>query len=215
MAVRAADQLSIVDLTDAYSVILTSEAHTFPGTTNAAKAGSCTTQVIAMRGNEQIPASVNLSSVTNPDGITVTSDNHAMSPTLTITASQGFTTAGVVHIPVVVDSDFTIEKDFSVAIAFTGDQGTPGLNGEDGVDAVTVTVTSSNGTIFKNSAIATTLIAHVYKAGVELDSAAIAQLGTIKWYRDGGDTAVATGNSVNISAGDVTNKATYLAQLEG
>ena len=44
MAVKSVDQISIVDVTDAYSVILTSEAHAFPGTTNAAKAGSTTTQ---------------------------------------------------------------------------------------------------------------------------------------------------------------------------
>lgn len=48
MAIKSADQISIVDITDAYSVILTSDSYTFPGTVNAAKAGTCTTQVIAM-----------------------------------------------------------------------------------------------------------------------------------------------------------------------
>ena len=33
MAVKISDQISIVDVTDAYSVILTSESHTFAGTT--------------------------------------------------------------------------------------------------------------------------------------------------------------------------------------
>ncbi len=50
MAQKAADQVTIVDVTDAYSVILTSEAYTFPGTTSAAKAGSTSTQVVAMVG---------------------------------------------------------------------------------------------------------------------------------------------------------------------
>ena len=85
----------------------------------------------------------------------------------------------------------------------------------DGADAITLTVTSSNGTIFKNSAISTVLTAHVYKAGTELNITEIAALGTIKWYKDGGTTAVATGNTLTIDAGDVTNKATYIAQLEG
>ena len=40
-------------------------------------------------------------------------------------------------------------------------------------------------------------------------------LGTIKWYKDGGTTAVATGSTYTISAGDVSNKATFSAQLEG
>ena len=48
MAIKSSDQISIVDITDAYSVILTSDGYTFPGTVNAAKAGSCTTQIIAI-----------------------------------------------------------------------------------------------------------------------------------------------------------------------
>ena len=98
MAIKSSDQMTIVDLTDAYSVILTSDSYTFPGTTNAAKAGSCTTQIIAMRGAEQIAASVNLNNVTKPTGITVTKDTNATSPTLTITASTSFTTAAVYSI---------------------------------------------------------------------------------------------------------------------
>ena len=76
-------------------------------------------------------------------------------------------------------------------------------------------ITSSGGTIFKNTAIATTLTAHVYKGGVEVTGAALSSLGTIKWYKDGGTTSVATGSTYTISAGDVTNKATFSAQLEG
>ena len=71
------------------------------------------------------------------------------------------------------------------------------------------------GTIFKNSAIETVLTAHVYQGGVEVTGAALTALGTIKWYKDGSSTAAATGQTLTISAGDVTNKATYIAQLEG
>lgn len=94
-------------------------------------------------------------------------------------------------------------------------KGTNGTNGKDGLDAITMAITSSGGTIFKNTAIATTLTAHVYKGGVEVSGSALASLGTIKWYKDGGTTAVATGSTYTISAGDVTNKATFSAQLEG
>ena len=76
-------------------------------------------------------------------------------------------------------------------------------------------ITSSGGTIFKNTAIATTLTAHVYKGGVEVTGSALSALGTIKWYKDGGTTAVATGATYTIGAGDITNKATFCAQLEG
>lgn len=94
-------------------------------------------------------------------------------------------------------------------------KGTNGTNGKDGLDAITMAITSSGGTIFKNTAIATTLTAHVYKGGVEVTGAALSSLGTIKWYKDGGITSVATGSTYTISAGDVTNKATFSAQLEG
>lgn len=359
MAIKSADQISIVDLTDGYSVILTSDGYTFPGSTNAAKAGSCTTQIMAMCGSEQVSATVDLSAVTKPTGITVTKDTNTTSPTLTITASTSFTTAGVVTIPVVVDGDITIVKQFAVSIAFTGATGAQGATGSQGAagkgvasvaisyqgstgntdaptgtwastppsvaagsylwtriiftytdgtssdpvysvakqgatgstgaaggkwysgnkitgtsttatvfsssgvsaavvgdmylntdtyntyrcstagaasaakwvyvnnikgatgatgaagaDAITIAITSSNGTIFKNSSIETTLTAHVYKAGTEVTGTALSALGVIKWYKDGGSTAVATGETLNISAGDITNKATYIAQLE-
>lgn len=84
-----------------------------------------------------------------------------------------------------------------------------------GDDAINMVVTSSNGVIFKNSSIETTLTAHVYRAGVELTASQIAELGTIKWYKDGGTTAVATGATLSITAGSVTNKADYEARLEG
>ena len=255
MAIKSADQISIIDVTDAYSVILTSDGYTFPGTVNAAKAGTCTTQIIAMRGAQQIPASVNPTTITKPTGITVASDGDATAPTLTITASTSFTTAGVVEIPVNLESGtVTITKKFSLAIAFTGatgatgaqgpqgekgdtgaqgpqgekgdtgaqgpqgekgDTGAQGPAGAAGADAITMAITSSAGTIFKNSAIVTTLTAHIYKAGVEITGSALTALGTIRWYKDGGSSAVATGQTLSISAGDVTNKATYIAQLEG
>ena len=223
MAIKTADQISIVDVTDAYSVILTSDAHTFPGTTSAAKAGSCTTQIMAMRGAEQIAASVILSEITAPNGVTVTKDNNTTSPTLTIAVTTAVTADGVVKIPVHI-GDITINKEFNFAIAFTGATGAAGAAGKDGTngkdgaagaDAITMSITSSNGTIFKNSAIETTLTARVYKAGTELTAAQIAALGTVKWYKDGGTTAVGTGATLTIDAGDVANKATYMAQLEG
>lgn len=41
------------------------------------------------------------------------------------------------------------------------------------------------------------------------------KVGTIKWYKNGGTTPVASGQTYSISAGDVDNKATFSAQLEG
>ena len=88
--------------------------------------------------------------------------------------------------------------------------------GDDGADAITMSITSSAGTIFKNSSIATTLTAHVYIAGEEVAASRLtaSDLGVVKWYKDGGSTAVGTGQTLTITAGSVINKATYVAQLE-
>lgn len=90
-----------------------------------------------------------------------------------------------------------------------------GSNGADGADALSMVILSSNGSIFKNTDIATTLSAHVYKGGVEVTGGDLTALGTIKWYKDGGSEAVATGSELTINPGDVTNQANYTAQLEG
>lgn len=214
MAIKSVDQISIVDVTDAYSVILTSETHAFPGTINAAKAGSTTTQILALQGATQVACSVTVSEIVKPAGVTVSSDSNATSPTLTISVTTSVTTGGVIKIPVHI-GDVTITKEFTFTIAFTGETGAKGSTGAAGADAITLSITSSNGTIFKNSAIETVLTAHVYKAGAELTAAQIAALGTVKWYKDGGETAVGTGVTLTIDAGDVSHKASYVAQLEG
>lgn len=90
-----------------------------------------------------------------------------------------------------------------------------GSNGSNGEDALSLVILSSNGNIFKNTDIATTLTAHVYKGGVEVTGGSLTALGTIKWYKDGGSSAVATGTNLTISPGDVTNYVNYTAQLEG
>jgi hypothetical protein len=155
-----------------------------------------------------------VSEITKPTGVTVSSDSNTTSPTLTIAVTTSVTTGGVVKIPVHI-GDITIMKEFTFTLAYTGATGAQGATGAAGADAVTLSITSSNGTIFKNSAIETVLTAHVYRAGAELNSTQIAALGTIKWYKDGNETAVGTGATLTIDAGDVSHKANYVAQLEG
>ena len=342
MAIKSSDQISIVDLTDGYSVILTNDSFNFAGGISAAVAGSTTTTVIAMCGGSQVPASVNNSNIVAPTGVTTSVDTDPTQPTITISIANTVTEGGVVDIPVSIDNgNITIHKMFTFQISFRGQTGYSaqwysgtGITGTSttatafsssgvanaqvgdmylntstmntyrctvggaaasakwvyvgnikgqtgdvgpgavwytgtkitgtsttatafsgsgitaakvgdmylntstyntyrctvggaasaakwvyvnpGADAITMTVTSSNGTIFKNTAVVTTLTAHVYKAGTELTAAQIEELGTIKWYKDGSSTAMSTtGATLNISSGDVTNKATYIAQLEG
>ena len=87
-------------------------------------------------------------------------------------------------------------------------------HGADGEDAIVMEITSSAGFIFKNTQAVTTLTAHVFKGGAEVTGNDLSALGTIKWYKDGGSTAVGTGAMLSITAGTVTNKATYTAKLE-
>lgn len=240
MAVKAMAQETIIDITDAYSVYLTCASYTFPGDVSSAKAGSCTTQVVAMRGAEQVTAVVDAAGVTKPSGVTVNVvNNDDGTATLTVSVGTSVTAPGKVSIPVTAggEAEFTLE--FSYGIAFTGatgsqgatgatgatgaqgpkgdkgDTGATGPQGDAGADAIAMVITSSNGTIFRNSAISTTLTAHVYRGGVELTSAQIAALGTVKWYKDGGTTAAGTGLTLSVTAADVNVKTTVTAQLEG
>lgn len=279
MAIKAVNQIDVIDLTDGYSVVLTNDNYTFLGTTTSVNGTqTTTTQVMALCGSEQVSCTVG--TITCPTGISAVSDGKSPMPTITVTATSALTKSGTITIPIVVDGDITINKTFSYSIAFKGQtgqngtsvtvsstsvtyqvgasgttkptgewsatvpnvpngqylwtktvvkysdgksteaysvsyKGTNGSNGKDGLDAITMAITSSGGTIFKNTAIATTLTAHVYKGGVEVTGSALSALGTIKWYKDGGTTAVATGATYTIGADDITNKATFSAQLEG
>ena len=93
--------------------------------------------------------------------------------------------------------------------------GTKGEQGDQGADAILISITSSNGNIFKNNSGSTILTAHVYVAGAEVTGTVLDDLGSIKWYKDGGSTAVSTGATLTVNASDVSNKAVYEARLEG
>lgn len=367
MAIKSADQITIVDVTDAYSIILTSEAYTFVGGTNGAGAGNtCTTQAVAFCGSTQCKAvNVSVDDIVCPTGITASVANSGTAnPTITFTTTSTISTACEATIPVSVDG-ITINKKFSFAVAKTGatgatgqtgatgadgkgvkstaityqaatsgtavptgtwstsiptvsagsylwtrtvitytddttstsysigkmgetgaqgatgatgsagkgvkstavtyqsstsgtavptgtwsetiptvaagsylwtrtvmtytdnttstsysvgKMGNTGATGAAGADAIVMTITSSNGTVFKNNSGSTVLTAHVFKGGVEqtiTDAGVCGSLGTVKWYK-GNDTstAVATAKTLTVSASAVTNSEVYTAQLE-
>ena len=93
-----------------------------------------------------------------------------------------------------------------------------GSTGAAGADAISLTITSSNGTVFKNNTGSTVLTAHVWKGAVEqaiTDAGVCGSLGSIKWYKVGSDTAIATAKTLTVSANDVLNSQAYTCQLEG
>ena len=132
MAVKASSQISMIDVTDAYSVLLTSEAYAFTGNTSGAPAGlTCTTQVVAFCGQKSC-TSLNVSNISCPTGITATvSNNNTAAPTVTFKTTATMTAACEAIIPVSVDG-ITINKKFSFAVAKTGSTGAKGDKGQQG-----------------------------------------------------------------------------------
>lgn len=102
----------------------------------------------------------------------------------------------------------------------TGEQGPPGENGKDGTsgaDAISMTISSSASTIFKNSTSSTVLTAHVFVGGVEqaiTDAGVCGNYGSVKWYKGSSSTAVATSRAFAISANEVNSYMAVTAQLE-
>lgn len=155
MAIKSADQITIVDVTDAYSIILTSEAYTFVGNTSGAPSGlSCTTQAVAFCGTNQCSAvNVNANDITCPTGISASvSNSGGSSPTITFTTVSTVTNSCEATIPVVVDG-ITVNKKFSFAVAKAGNNGSSVT-----VSSTSVTyATSSSGTSAPSSGWSSTI----------------------------------------------------------
>ena len=209
--------------TSATSVVCGNEAVSVPCTLDG-KAKAAMTITIPFAGYVGTTrAACTVAYSTLPSGVTLNKNNAATASAdgsliLNVAANANFgantTYTGEITLTFTCNGQSFVKK-FTWSKALTGATGSQGPQGEAGADAIAIAITSSNGTIFKNSAIATTLTAHVYQGGAELSTAQIAALGTIKWYKDGASSAAGTGQTLTISAGDVTNKATYIAQLEG
>ena len=233
MAIKSADQITIVDVTDAYSVLLTSEAYTFVGNTAGVAAGAtCETEAVAYCGTNQCSAvNVNAANITCPTGITATVTNSGTArPKITFKTTATVSTACEATIPVIVDG-ITVNKKFSFAVAKAGAQGVKGdkgdrgeqgiqgvqgVKGDNGADAITLTITSSNGTVFKNNNGSTVLTAHVFVGGKEQTIASdgtCGSIGTVKWYK-GSATSGTAAKSITVTAGEVTNSMAYTCQLE-
>lgn len=120
MAAKASCQITIADITDAYSVVLTSETYTFMGNTSGAPVGSsCTTQAIAYQGDTQC-SKVTIGTISCPTGISTSiANNGTASPTITFKTTAAISTACEASIPVIVDG-ITVYKKFSFAVANQG-----------------------------------------------------------------------------------------------
>ena len=143
MGIKAADQLTVMDVTDAYSVMLTSEAYTFIGNTSGAPSGlSCITEAVAFCGTNQCASvSVDKSSIILPAGISAAVEGSGTNKVkITFTTTAIISSACEATIPVVVDG-ITVNKKFSFAVAKAG---VNGQDGKDGANGTSVTVSSTS-----------------------------------------------------------------------
>lgn len=109
----------------AYTILLTNEAHSFPGTTNTAKASSVVTEVVAYQGTEQKTVAIKTvdekaASASNTETKTAGLHFSVSGPAITFYASESLTTnSGNIPIVVTVDEvDYT--KVFSWSVSYTG-----------------------------------------------------------------------------------------------
>ena len=148
MAIKASNQVTIVDITDAYSANLSSEATVLQATGSTVPASSsCSTSVSALCGSTSIMPAIttseitftaegvsgNLSSSTTPKAPTVTKSDDTTNKisTLTFTIGSGGTNKVIeATIPVHLDNDtVVINKKFTIGVSKQGTQGNPGQNG--------------------------------------------------------------------------------------
>ena len=78
--------------------------------------------------------------------------------------------------------------------------------------AIYMTITSDNGTAFKNSTGSTVMTAHVFRGGAELSDEEVSMIGLIQWYKNA--NAVGTGKTLSVAASSVDSTSVYRARLE-
>ena len=137
MGIIASDQITIVDITDAYSVMLTSESYTFNGDSKGAITGqSCSTEIVVFCGNNPCSVvNIKASEIVCPSGISATVENSGGSKVkVTFKTTKVFDESCEAIIPITADG-ITVSKKFSFAVAkdgATGAQGPQGLQGIQG-----------------------------------------------------------------------------------
>ena len=131
MAIKGSAQTTLIDVTDAYSVMLTSEAYTFQGNSEGAPAGStCSTDIVAYCGDVPCKISVSSEDIVCPTGISASvENNNSLSPVITFKTTAVIKVACEATVPISVDG-LVINKKFSFAIAKTGEKGDTGKDGK-------------------------------------------------------------------------------------
>ena len=144
MAVKSSDQITVLDITDGYTVNLSIDSVSLNGgVSGLTTAQTVNVVVTAKRGTEDITPTVTKSEcVCTPSTVTVgTISTSGYNVTVPITLPSGLKTSGTVVIPIKITESgdtITITKTFTFAVALTGATGGKGDKG----DSVTVTSTA-------------------------------------------------------------------------
>lgn len=142
MAIKSADQITIVDVTDAYSVNLTTDSFSFNGNASGAVASETTvysTVQVAKGGTALTSSQVSIGTITKPTGVDVTVGNDGLTLNITVKTTC---TGGNISIPITIDGEVNFTKTISISVAKTGGTG-PG--------AYIYTVNASPDAVVKNA----------------------------------------------------------------
>lgn len=120
--------------------------------------------------------------------------------------------------PCYVTQAVAVSKDATYTIASSA-WTTPSKLVEDGDNPYTLSITTNNGDVFKNSTGNTTLTCHVYRDGAEVSTLPSGL--SIVWYKNGtkitasGSGVTLNGAQLTVDASAVDGKAVFRASLEG
>lgn len=146
MGIKATNQVTLIDVTDAYSAHLTSDTFTWTGGQSGIGAGNtCVTEAYGWQGENRIQnVSVNQADITCPTGITATVENNGTSQ-VKITFKTTATIAATCEatIPIVLDGEVTMNKKFTFSVAKQGPTGATG-KGIKGTPLTEYVASSSN-----------------------------------------------------------------------
>ena len=235
MSIKASDQITITDITDSYSIVLSSDSYSFIGDKDGAIIGdSCFVNIIGYIGKERCSnLNLNLNDIkiynnnrepiSNNKYVNIKvfnsgTDNIKVLFEIISTLNEVIN----VNLPIKIN-DIIIEKIFSISVSKQGIDGKRGENGQngkdgkDGEDAISLSILSTNGTIFKNDSDSTMLTAYVYKSGSSIEineNGDIENIGTINWFKNGEN--VGKSKSITISANSInkeSNKESYSCKI--
>ena len=123
---------------DAITVVLSNEAHTFPGNQNGAYAASVNITVYAFKGAVSTPATIGTVTGMVPGmSVGAVSRQGQTEPNFNVSVTSAMASGGVLTIPITVQG-VSYTKKFSFAVALAGTPGPTGPIGPTGADGISI-----------------------------------------------------------------------------